>query len=273
MRTTRRTHTKYHSRRRFKFGCRTETHNCCHVLLRLCARVLPRIPLIEDLTTGPIPHSSFLLVEFTGASQWYNASFTISAGWLKTGGGPLGYNSLAHPPDDVRSKLNELGLNCEQLESEDKLYITDLYTATLGQKSKEKIAIPSLKVADLSIEFSRNIMRGPPEPDTLAIVDNGSTLARFNDEKNWVEFILTRIIPSAKLLKNTGIAGIIREIHSAWVYEQLEAAADGIIDFSVEEEGKTLRDVMRIRSMRNAHFDREWHELKIGENFEITLEK
>ena len=152
------------------------------------------------------------------------------------------------------------------------LYITDLYTATLGQKSKEKFAIPSLKVADLSIEFSRNIMRGPPEPDTLAIVDNGSTLARFNDEKSWVEFILTRIIPSTKMLKNTGIAGIIREIHSAWVYEQLEAAADAIIDFKVEEEGQRLRDVMRIRSMRNTAHDREWHELKIGENFEVTLE-
>ena len=187
--------------------------------------------------------------------------------------GSLGYNSLAHPPDDVRSKLNNLGLICEQLESEDKLYITDLYTATLGQKSKERFAIPSLKVADLSIEFSRNIMRGPPEPDTLAIVDNGSTLARFNDEKSWVEFILTRIIPSAKILENIGLAGIIREIHSAWVYEQLEAAADGIIDFKLEEEGKSTRDLMRIRSVRNAHFDREWHELKIGENFEVTLGK
>jgi len=31
--------------------------------------------------------------------------------------------------------------------------------------------------------------------------------------------------------------------------------------------------LMRIRNMRNAHFDREWHELKIGENFEVTLEK
>ena len=129
-----------------------------------------------------------------------------------------------------------------------------------------------MKVADLSIEFSRNIMRGPPEPDTLAIVDNGSTLARFNDEKSWLEFVLTRLIPSTKMVKNTGIAGIIKGIHSAWVYEQLEAAADGIIDFQIEE-GKTLRDVMRIRSMRNVHFDREWHQLKIRDNFEVTLDK
>jgi len=105
----------------------TAAMSYCHSV-----RVMPRIPLIEDLTKGPIPHSSFLLVEFTGASQWYNASFTISAGWLKTVG-RLGYNSLAHPPDDVRSKLYKLGLDCEQLETEDKLYVTDLYTATLDK--------------------------------------------------------------------------------------------------------------------------------------------
>ena len=54
---------------------------------------------------------------------------------------------------------------------------------------------------------------------------------------------------------------------------RLEAAADGIIDFKVEEEGRSLRDMMRIRTMRSVHFDREWHELKIGDNFEVTLEK
>ena len=234
-------------------------------------RRLPRIPLIEDLTRGPIASGSFLLVEFTGASQWYNVSFTIAAGWLKTQG-TVGYNSLAHPPDVIRSKLNRLGINCEQLESEDSLQITDIYTATLGQKSKEKFASLSLKVADLSIFFSRNVMRRPPEPDALVLVDNGSTLARFNDEKSWVEFILTRIIPSSKVV-HAAITGNIKGIHSTWVYEQLEAAADGIIDFKIEEEGKTTRDLMRIRTLRNVGYDREWHELKIGENFEVTLEK
>jgi KaiC/GvpD/RAD55 family RecA-like ATPase len=53
----------------------------------------------------------------------------------------------------------------------------------------------------------------------------------------------------------------------------MEAAVDGIIDFKLEEEGKRTRDLMRIRSMRNVHFDREWHELKIGDNFEVTLDQ
>jgi hypothetical protein len=30
---------------------------------------------------------------------------------------------------------------------------------------------------------------------------------------------------------------------------------------------------MRIRSMRNVGFDSEWHQLKVGDKFEISLEK
>jgi KaiC/GvpD/RAD55 family RecA-like ATPase len=62
-------------------------------------------------------------------------------------------------------------------------------------------------------------------------------------------------------------------MHGGWVYNRLEAAADGIVDFKLEEEGKSTRDLVRIRSMRNVHFDREWHELKIEDNFEVALEK
>jgi len=55
----------------------------------------------------------------------------------------------------------------------------------------------------------------------------------------------------------------MRGVNSDWVYEQLEAAADGVVEFKVEEEGRTSKDMMRIRSMRNVHFNREWRELKI----------
>ena len=99
-----------------------------------------RIPLIEDLTTGSMPAGSTLLVEFTGASQWYNASLTVAAGWLKQGG-KITYNSLAHSPDDIRSRLIRLGVNSEQLEKEEQLRIMDWYTTTLGQKSKEKYVV------------------------------------------------------------------------------------------------------------------------------------
>ncbi len=233
---------------------------------------MPRIPLIEDLTTNPIPPGSNLLVEFTGASSWYSASFTIAAAWIKQGG-KVSYNAYAQPPGEIRSQLNQLGLDTEELEKDDKLRIWDWYTATLGQKSKEKLAVESLKVADLSIRFSKDFMRQPPQPERLIIADNWSTLARFNDEKACVEFWLTRALPSLKARKITGLRGLIRGIHSSWVYEQMEATAVGVIDFKLEEvEGET-KNLVRVRSMQGMRFDSRWHQVKLGDNFEVTLEK
>ncbi len=232
---------------------------------------MPRIPLIEDLTTEPIPAGSSLLVEFDSRSQWYNASLTILAGWLKTGG-TISYGTYIQPPDEIRLKLTRLGIEVEQFETNEKLQIEDYYTATLGQKSKEKYAPTSLKVSDMSIYLSRDVMRRPTAPDKLRIVDNISALARFNDEKSWVEYVLTRGIPAARLTKVTGIRGVIRGVQSDWAYKQLEAAHDGVIDFKLEESGAETRNLFRISSMRNVAFDSKWHPLKIAQNFEVTLE-
>ncbi len=115
---------------------------------------MPRIPLVEELTTAPVPVGSNLLVEYDPTSLWYSASLTITAVWMKTGG-RIGYVVAAQPPDKLRSRLARLGVNAEEAEKNEKLRIFDFYTATLGRKSKEKYAVESLKVADLSIWFSK----------------------------------------------------------------------------------------------------------------------
>lgn len=240
---------------------------------------MPRIPLIEDLTSEPIPAGSWLLVEYTGASRWYNACFTIAAGWLKTGG-KVSYTDYSFPPEKLRSQLTLLGLKTEELEKKDRLRIWDFYACQLGQKSKEKLCIDSLKVADLSILFSRQVMAGHPDlgreaygPEWLRIGDNGSALGRFNDEKAWVDFRLTRDIPTGSSTKSTAIVGFIKGLHSNWAYEQLEAAADGIIDFKLDETGEETRNFIRLRSMRNVDFDSRWHPIRLTQEFEVILEK
>lgn len=237
---------------------------------------MPRIPLIEELTAGAVPPGSNILVEFDPSSQWYNASLTIAAGWLRSGG-RVWYFADAQPPDNIRIRLTSLRVPVQELERDGKLRIQDIYTTTLGQKSKEKYAGQSLKVQDLSIQFSREDMRAPPEPDLIRIADNASTIARFNDEKAWVELLLTRGLPAVSMQKLIGIRGITKGVHSEWAYKQLETAANGIIDFKLEEVadkvGEQAATIMRIRSMRDVSFDGRWHRLKIGENFEVTLEK
>jgi len=230
---------------------------------------LSRIPLIEDLTTAPIPAGSYLLVEFDAASLWYNASFTISAGWIKQGG-KIAYSVYTRSPDDLRSKLSRLELQVQALENEDRLHIVDRYTVTLGQKSKEKYALDSLKVSDLSIQYSRD-MRESPDPSWLRIADSHSNLARFNDDKSWTELLLTRSYPAQKSRKSTTLAGLTNSLHSDWVYRKLEAAADGVIDFKLDETSDPPRNLMRIRSMRDVGFDARWHSLKVGDNHEVTL--
>ena len=239
------------------------------------------LALIEDLLTEPMPAGSNLLVEYDAASQWYRASLNIAREWLRTGG-EIGYNVAAQSPDSFRSQLVKLGLNVKELEASGKLEIWDWYTVTLGQQSKEKfVGADSLKAGHLSIEMAKEMkdflsgadsgMGG--DPQFLRIWDNSSVLARFNEDKVWVELLLTRIFPSASHTKSTLIVGVIRGIHSDWVYKQLEDAADGVIDLKIQEIGEETRDALRIRSMRNMSFDRRWHHLKIGENLEVSLEK
>ena len=187
-------------------------------------KALPRLPLIEDLTKGPIPPGSNILVEFDPASQWYNASFTIAAGWIRSGG-VASYNAQAQPPENARLQLKRLGLDTETLEKEEKLRILDWYTTQLGQKPKEKYANTSLKVADLSLLWSKEVMRntGSPYsipsvyhrgPHVLIIADDELVLLRFNDEKSFIQYWCTRVIPSAPARQSTQIVGAVKGVYS-----------------------------------------------------------
>ncbi len=230
--------------------------------------------MVEDLTTGPIPAGSNLIVEYDATSLWYGASLSMASEWLSSGG-EVGYSIAAQPPDNIRTLLMKLGMNVQELETSGKLDIWDWYSATLGQKSKEKHASQTLKATDLSIMTAKATRHEETQeaiPEYLRIWDNCSVLARFNDDKAWVELLITRTFPRAFRTKSTLIVGVMRGIHSDWVYRQLEDAADGVVEFKLEEDGRNSRDLIRIRSMRSVTFDRKWYELKRGQNFRVTIE-
>jgi KaiC/GvpD/RAD55 family RecA-like ATPase len=233
---------------------------------------LPRIPLIEELTDSPVPPGSNVLVEFDPTSQWINASLSLAAGWLRTGGS-IGYYSVAKPPDTARSQLKRFGIDAERLETEGRLTIYDMYTCQLGQKSKEKHALDSLKVADLSIWLSSALKRTAPDQNLLWIVDSFSPITRFNDEKSFIEWILTRVVPYAPREQSIGIWGVLPGVHSDQAYKQLEASPDAVLKFKVEESGEEVKNLIRITYMRNVGFNSRWHSLKMAANFEVTLEK
>ena len=136
--------------------------------------------------------------------------------------------------------------------------------------SQERHARP-LKVHDLSLEWAKLSSDLEPETDLLRIWDNLSTLGRFNEDKAWVEFILSREIPLGLGFGARTIHGIVNGVHEGWVYRRLEDSHDGVIDVKLEDGGENTIDLIRVRSMREVNFDRKWHQLKIGDNFEITL--
>lgn len=233
---------------------------------------LPRIALIEDLLSGPVPPGSNFLVEFDPSSQWYNAVLTITAGWLNTRG-KVTYLLSSRAPDDIRAQLTRLRIDVPGAEASDTLRIWDAYSKTLGLQSREKYKIESMNVADLRIWASKEFMHQPPSPDLMYITENSSVAARYNDEKSWIEYTLTRVLPAASMTKATNVRGITVGVHSDSAYKQLEAANDGVIDLKVEEREGELHNFIRIRKMLNAKFDSRWHKLKVNDNFEITLEK
>ncbi len=112
-----------------------------------------------------------------------------------------------------------------------------------------------------------------PTPNLLRLIENASALARFNEEKSWTEWMLTRALPATVQENSVHIRGIIKGIHSDWVYKQLEGAANGIIEVKVDETTEEPISLMRIKNMQNVRFDGKWHKLKLLENFEVTLEK
>ena len=233
---------------------------------------MPHVPLIEPLIRGPIPSGSNVLVEFDPASRWLDTSLAMAAGWLKNGG-RISYLAEGQPPDYVRTRLKALNVDVDGLEKRDQFWLTDLYTASIiGQKSKEKFHVDSLKVGDMAIWMGKEVLHEPRAPDFLVIADNISVLDRFNEEKNWIELILSRVYPMGKNRLLTQISGILGGAHSQWAYKQLEAASDCIIDFRLDETGPEARDVIRIRSMRNTIFDRKWHALRTLPNGDLELE-
>lgn len=162
------------------------------------------------------------------------------------------------------------GVNVDELERKEKLTIEDWYTYTLGQKPKD--GYDSLKVSELSIEFAKGWMRGPPRPERIIIVDNYSILDTFNEEKSWVEFTLSRVFPGGQARQITIIRCLMIGVHSPWAYKQLEAGHDGIIDFRLDDSEEEVRNLVRIRNLRNAPFDSKWHTVKLSSAFDISFE-
>jgi KaiC/GvpD/RAD55 family RecA-like ATPase len=257
--------------------------------LSLVQRV--RIPLIDPFVPGGINAGTVLIAEYDPDSQWVSVITTIAAEYLKAKG-RVGYMIFTRTPADFKRDLALLGIDVESVQREQRLQIYDWYSATLYggrtqrgesadviEKISDGILVRSIKMADLSVQWLKDTKYGPqPEdvietwpPGTLAVGEAVSTLLRFNNENDVLEWIETRVIPVERRARRVAIWGFVRGIHSEAFYKRLEAMSGGVIDLKIMEHGESVKNFLRVRSLKGQPCDSRWHEVQVCANAEATI--
>lgn len=252
------------------------------------------IPLLGKLIPDGIKSGTMFLVEFDPDSQWFSVASTIAARFLEEKR-HVAYLAMATPPYDVEHAMTTLGIDVGAAENSGLLAIEDWYSASLAggrvdpantqgpmfERINGRMRVRSLKVADLSIEWLKTSKSGPqPSHDivefwpagSLAVSESCSVILRFNEEKAFVDFFESRIRPEELKRKNlVTLQGIMRGVHSDWLYKWMENASDGIIDLRVMERDDEVNTFLRIRSLRGQPHDSRWHKIEVMKNGEARL--
>jgi len=248
------------------------------------------IPILTRLIPDGVKPGRQLLVEFDPASQWLAVAATIAAGYLRNGG-RVSYGANLRSPEAVRQDLLALGVDVAAMSKEGRLWLIDRYSATLtggrlegaGSSVFEPMEggarFNSLKIADSSVQFLKESKQGHQAwdiiefwpPGALAIGESMSEMLRFNEEKPYLEFLLSRGHPNDRKAKRINLYGVLRGVHSELFYNQLENAYDGVIDLRVIERDEEAKNLLRIRSLKGQPHDARWHEIQINTNGEATL--
>lgn len=245
------------------------------------------IPLLAELIPGGIKPGSIFAVQYDPESQWLAVATTIAAQYLQSGG-HVAYVAQARSLEAVKRDLEALGINVSATMKNGRLSIDDWYSATLtsgrlGHAGDQAsffepieggVRARSLKIADLSIEWQRELKHDDPQawpPGSIVICESESEILRFNEENAFVEWKLGRNIPYDRREKRISLFGLVRGIHSESFYKRIESAVDGVVDCRVLEQQGESKSFLRIRSIKGQPYDGRWHEIEIKQNGEASL--
>lgn len=246
------------------------------------------IPLLSQLIPDGVVPGTLLLVEYDPQSQWFAVASTMVAKWLQSGQRAL-YAAQVRPRESVVKTLEKLGIDVLSEEKAGQLRIDDWYSITLKpETSAPDAAQPStgtyyrytsVKVGDLSVDMSR-LLKGQhqtlatwseDQTGVLAVSESHSMLLRFNEEKQFLEWMEVRNVPLQRKLNRIHLFGFGRGLHSESFYRRMENICDGLIDVRVRERDDETKSYLRIQSLKGQPHDARWHEIKIGPNGEAAL--
>lgn len=254
-----------------------------------------RIPLLINLIPDGLKPGTILLVEYDPESQWFSLACTVAVRCLMENR-HVAFLAFTTTPSEVARTMTALGIDVPSVEKSGLLAIEDWYSAslsggTLGPGTTQKdmfervdgrIRVHSLRVADISVAWLKTSKAGPhPAHDiidfwpggSLAVVDSCSPLLRFSDEKSLVELFESRIRPEERRRANlVTLQGIMRGVHSDWLYKRLEGGYDGVLDLRVFETEGEVKNFLRVRAFRGQPHDTKWHLVEITKNGEAKLE-
>ena len=250
---------------------------------------LVSIPLLTQLIPDGVKPGTIFLVEFDPESQWLAVAVTITAGYLLAGG-RVSYTAQLRSPETVRENLLALGVDISAATSEGRFALDDYHSATLtggrldggGPSLIDRIEggtrARSLKVTDLSVQFLKDMKQGSESggwenwpPGALTVVESDSQMLRFNEEKPYLEWAISRVNPNIRRAKRIYFQGFVRGIHTESFYKRLESDADAVIDLRVMERDEEAKNLLRVRSLKGQPHDARWHEVQIKRNGEGTL--
>ena len=256
---------------------------------------IARIPFLTGLIPGGLRPGTIILIEFDPDSQWFSVAVTVAVRCIKENR-HVAFLTFTAPPSEVARAMSELDLDVPAAEKAGLLAIEDWYSASLSggkletdtsqraifERIEGRMRVHSLKVADLSVEWLKTSRTGPTSahdivdfwpPGSLAISESCSPILRFSDEKSFIEFFESRIRPEEHKRGNLiTLQGIMRGIHSDWLYKRMESASDGIIDLRVLELEGEVKNFLRVRAIRGQPHNSKWHLVDVTGRGEAKLE-
>lgn len=226
------------------------------------------MPVLDRLIPEGIPYGRTVIVEFDPDSVWYPLAVNMIAKCLKSQVG-ADYHAFSNHPDDIRANLSKLGIDARQDEESGLLWIIDFYSPGIGVQSKEKWTVSSLKLTDIGIDRRR---RHQVQRQCLHVDDNFSIVFDQNEAKDVVQFLRSKILPGTRESQRIQLLGLMRGVHSEYVYRSLEDAAYGVVDIRTQEAAGKPESFVRVRSMKAGTHDGAWHQLTLGPDFQIALQ-
>lgn len=220
-----------------------------------------RIPILADSMPAGVPYRTAFLIEYDADTSYYQI-LESTVHDLLSAGQVVSFFDYTRFPDQLRQDLRALGSNVDALEQQGKFHLYDGYSATLGVKSKEKLAFESLKLADVSLYFLKMTKDESPIRNDVGFSDNGTIGLRYNDEKAFADFYATRVIPRIKLHDRISFSAFVSGVHSPAFYRSMEDICDGVIDVKFDDSDGTPQTRLRVRAFKQGQFNGSWRRVK-----------